>query len=164
MRPPESKDRPIRQAQGRPKKAAGKIEIVSRQDAVKCPPQAVRDVVRVVLTEERRQAELSIAIIGDEEMTALNLRYLHRDRPTDVLAFPYGQEGGRVSGEVVVNADQAVREAATRSHSAEDELMLYVVHGVLHILGYDDGKAAEAKRMHRRERELLRAAGRIVES
>jgi len=117
--------------------------------------------------EGYRIAALDLAIVPDAEMKALNRRYLRLANVTDVLAFdlsgpaPGGKAGerdGRGSGlvaQVVVCGDLAVREAHLRGHSAARELMLYVVHGLLHLMGYDDGSARGAARMHAREDELL---------
>jgi probable rRNA maturation factor len=92
-------------------------------------------------------------------MAALHQRFLGRRKVTDVLAFPYEATSALVSGEIVVNAELAVREAARRPHSAQDEVLLYVVHGLLHLLGYDDHKAADRRRMREREQAVLKAAG-----
>jgi len=140
------------------------MELNNRQSALPCEARAVRRLLRSALSAEGRDAELSIALVEDAEMALLNRRFLGREGPTDVLAFPYESDGTKVSGELVVNAQAAVREAAGRSHGAEAELMLYLVHGLLHLLGYDDAAPEQAEKMHRRERELLRAAGYDVKS
>ncbi len=119
--------------------------------------------LETALRMEGRDAELSVALVGDEEMTALNGRFLGRAEVTDVLAFPYSAEGEPLAGEVVVNAELAAREAAGRGHGAREELLLYLVHGLLHLLGYDDHSAPDRRRMRRREAEVLAAAGRKVE-
>lgn len=139
------------------------IEITDRQDVLKCPPQAVRRVLSEALRLEGRDAELSVALVGDGEMMELNSRYLGRAETTDVLAFPYGEDGDHIAGEIVVNAELAAREAAGRSHSAQDELMLYLVHGLLHLLGYDDHDPQATRRMRAREQAALKAAGRHAE-
>ena len=82
---------------------------------------------------------------------------------TDVLSFAYSDEGEPLAGEIIVNAELAARQAAGRPHSAQDELMLYLVHGLLHLLGYDDHTEEDVGRMRRREHEVLAAAGRAVE-
>jgi len=140
-----------------------RIEVSDNQRAVECAQEDVRRVVETVLREEGRDAELSIALVEDRQMRELNRRFLRREGTTDVLAFPYGSDEGTVSGEIVANAELAAREAAVRPHGPDDELMLYIVHGLLHLLGYDDHDAEQAGRMHERERELLAAAGRRVE-
>ena len=103
-----------------------------------------------------------MALVGDAEMAVLNERFLGSDAVTDVLAFPYESEGKFINGEIVANAELAVRESAARPHGAADELMLYVVHGLLHLLGYDDDSPEATQRMRRREQDILRAAGRVV--
>ncbi|MHC4592537.1 MAG: rRNA maturation RNase YbeY [Planctomycetota bacterium] len=140
------------------------IEVCSRQSVLDCPADVVEEVVGQALEEEGQDADLSVALVGDQEMTELNRRFLQRDAVTDVLAFPYETGGEVVTGEIVVNAELAVRQAAERSHCAVDELLLYVVHGLLHLLGYDDGEAADARRMSERERAILSASGHPVES
>jgi len=145
-------------------KTTMRVEISSRQAVLRCPAPAIRAVLRKALQMEGTDAELSVALVGDAEMEALNRRFLGRKGVTDVLAFPYGTQGGLVSGEIVVNAELARREAAARSHTPLDELMLYLVHGLLHLLGYDDHKPAERREMHERERSILAAAGHVVES
>ncbi len=91
------------------------VEISNRQKAVRCPAREVRRVLELGLRMEGRDAELSVALVGDEEMTALNERFLGKARTTDVLAFPYSAEGEPLAGEVIVNADwpRARRPAAS---------------------------------------------------
>jgi len=101
---------------------------------------------------------LSFAVLRDEEMARLHARSLGLAGTTDVLAFPMG-EGGELRGEIAVCADVARREAAARGHFAYHELLLYAVHGVLHLLGHDDHDAADRRRMRRAEREMLAALG-----
>lgn len=138
------------------------LEINDRQDAVKLSERDVRRILEPGLEMEGLDAELSVALVGDEEIKRLNRRFLGRERITDVLAFPYEKTDRRVEGEIVVNGELAAREAAERSHGAEDELALYLVHGLLHLVGYDDHSQQDARRMRRREQEVLRAAGRVA--
>ena len=91
-------------------------------------------------------------------MAELHERYSGVEGPTDVLAFPL-MEAPRLVGDVVVSVDTARREAARREHPAYDELVLYAVHGTLHLLGHDDHEAADRKRMRRAERDVLEALG-----
>ncbi len=140
-----------------------RVEICSRQSALECPAGELRRLVECALRQEGRDGEVSLALVGEEEMAALNRRFLGREGATDVLAFPYGRSDHHVAGEVVVNAEMAVREAADRPHDAADELMLYVAHGVLHLLGYDDHEPERRRRMRERERQALEAVGRAAE-
>jgi probable rRNA maturation factor len=93
--------------------------------------------------------------VTEKEIRRLNLRFLDRDEATDVLAFPLEED----EGEVVVSAERALAIAKELGVDPEAELMLYVVHGILHLVGYDDHDADEARRMHARALRLLRSAG-----
>lgn len=105
-------------------------------------------------------AELSILITGDDRLRELNRSWRGLDRPTDVLSFPDGGElpdGWRLLGEVVVSMDAARRQAVELGHSVEREVEELVLHGVLHLAGYDhekDGGEMEALELGMR-RELL---------
>jgi len=141
-----------------------KIEISNQQSKVDCSPQSVRRVLEATLREEGSDANLSVALVEDGRMLEMNRRFTGRSDVTDVLAFPYGSdEDGLLHGEIVVNADQALREATERPHGAEGELMLYLVHGLLHLLGYDDHDPEDSRLMRRREQRALRSAGYDVE-
>ena len=103
-----------------------------------------------------RDCHLSVAVVSDPEMRRLNARWLGHDRPTDVLAFGLPGPGApRLLGEVVISADTAARQARRLGVSVALELDLLLVHGVLHLLGWDDHDAREARLMHQRAREIL---------
>ena len=109
----------------------------------------------------RAETELSILLVDDREMRALNHRYRGIDRPTDVLAFAQSEGGGAVPdgllGDVVISVDTAKRQAREIGHSLGHEADRLLIHGLLHLLGYDhERSAAEARRMQRRERLLAR--------
>jgi rRNA maturation RNase YbeY len=106
-------------------------------------------------------AELSILLVSDREMRRLNRRYRGADRPTDVLAFAQREGAGgapdRLLGDVVISVDRARRQAAARRHPLGREGERLLVHGLLHLLGYDhERSSAEARRMRRRELVLAR--------
>ncbi len=105
---------------------------------------------------------LGLVITGDDQIRGLNRRYLSRNQVTDVLAFSL-REGEFVSppdgilylGEAIISLPQARRQAREWGHKLEEELSLLVVHGVLHLLGYDDREPGPKLRMRRREQEVL---------
>ncbi|MCW5889917.1 MAG: rRNA maturation RNase YbeY [bacterium] len=106
-------------------------------------------------------AELSIVLCSDAVIHGLNRDWRGRDRPTDVLSFAQGEgEGARPAGllgDVVISVDTARRQAAERGATLGRETDRLLVHGLLHLLGYDhEGSPAEARRMQRRERALRR--------
>ena len=97
-----------------------------------------------------------MAIVDDREIQRLNARYLGTRRSTDVLAFDLSTPGpSRLLGEVVISADTAVRQAAALGVAVALELDLLLVHGLLHLVGYDDHDPAGARRMHERARRIL---------
>lgn len=105
--------------------------------------------------------ELSIALVGDAQMSQLHQRFMGIAGPTDVLTFPLEHDGrGRcVSGEVVVCVPEARRQAKERGISVEDEVLLYAVHGMLHLSGFDDRTQADYRTMHRTEDRILTQLG-----
>jgi probable rRNA maturation factor len=118
--------------------------------------QAVRDVLRA---EKIAAAEVSVAIVDDPTIQALNARHLGHDWPTDVISFLLDRRGDHLEGEVVVSIDTARAVAAELAWPAEDELLLYVVHGALHLVGYGDDSDAARARMRQAERRHLAAFG-----
>jgi len=101
-------------------------------------------------------ADISIVIVNDSQIKKVNKEFLGRSYVTDVISFDLSDKNsdGRVF-ELVINAQEARRQAKSRKHDAEAELMLYVVHGFLHDVGFDDATQREAMRMHTMEDEIL---------
>jgi len=139
------------------------LELSDRQAELAVQPGILWQGLQAAARGENVAAEISLAVVEDGQMRELNDRFLARQETTDVLSFTYGTEGDTVEAEVVVNASEAIRQSADRTHSAHDELLLYVVHGFLHAVGYDDLEPGPAERMHGREQELLRSIGRPVQ-
>lgn len=124
--------------------------------------------VEGVLRRENVDLAVHVALVDDAEIRLLNDRYLEKDTPTDVLAFALEDEEGEArwdpdgegpAAEVVVSVDTARREAGLRRIPLESELAFYLIHGVLHILGYDDRNEADRERMREAEARHLEAAG-----
>ena len=106
-----------------------------------------------------QEGELSIAVVDDAQMHELNRRHLDHDYPTDVLSFVFDAEDGRIEGEIIVSADYAAREAARFQWSTMDELLLYVIHGALHLVGHDDQTPEAKELMREQEIKYLRQFG-----
>lgn len=123
-------------------------------------PRVARHARRLLAALRFADAELSVALVSDRRMRVLNRDWRGKDRPTDVLAFaqregPGGAPAGLL-GDVVISVDTARRQAAERGHSIGREVDRLLVHGLLHLLGYDHERSApEARRMQRKERALL---------
>lgn len=139
------------------------IEIVSLQKAMKVPLKKLRAVLTHVMMEELgREVNISVAVVNDERIAELNRAFRDHIGPTDVLAFPFdekeiGPEGQRVFGEIVISAQRARDEARLRHIDPELELILYAVHGMLHLAGYDDQSVQRAREMRQREAEILKS-------
>lgn len=159
------------------------IDIADRQTCLVLDGLRLRDAVVRVLTEERVQvATISLALVDDAEIHRVNREFLGHDYPTDVISFRLdedeGQESGvmrleraeassdvsnpqpatlnpHLEGELIVSTETALREAAAHGWSPHDEVLLYVVHGLLHLCGYDDLTDEARPAMRVREREVL---------
>lgn len=106
--------------------------------------------------------ELSILFTGDEQITELNRYYLGRDGPTNVLAFPMSEgrptnvDSGML-GDIVISVDTAIHEAKKVGEPLKDTIYRLLIHGLLHLLGYDHERSPrDARRMRREERRLLK--------
>jgi probable rRNA maturation factor len=110
-------------------------------------------------------AELGILFVGDQRMRGLNRRYRGKDRTTDVLAFAMRgvpHTSSHLLGDVVIAVPTAARQAKQGHRSLDEELTVLLVHGILHLCGYDHERSeTEARRMHRRERMILRSISRL---
>lgn len=125
------------------------------------PPLSRRAVIRAVTTvleRERRSAAVSVTFLGADRMRRLNAEWKGHDRPTDVLAFPLPQPDGSLAGDVYVCRAVALAEAARRGIRLREELTRLVIHGTLHVLGYDhpDDESRTASPMWRRQERYLR--------
>jgi len=107
------------------------------------------------------KAAVSIAIVNDEAIAVINKQFLDHTGPTDVISFDLSDddEAAERNFEIVINADQAARQAAERPHDTEAELALYITHGLLHNFGYDDHEEEDYKKMHKIEDEILTQQG-----
>ena len=143
-----------------------KIEITDLQDHVQLDKKLILQAVRRVIKDEGKSAKsLSIVLTDNRHIRDLNRQYLGHDSLTDVISFPLedvdwptsGNAG--INGEIIASAELAQQQAQSSSGDPRAELMLYVIHGLLHLMGYDDRNPQAAKRMHQREDILLEELG-----
>ncbi len=136
-----------------------KIEITSHQDAIRVPRKRIAELIAFAAGEEGvRIAEVDVAVVASEEIATLNHRYLRHAGETDVLSFDLSDaDTPGLSAQIVICGDVARRQADLRNTTIQREALLYVLHGLLHLIGYDDTGIRSAARMHAREDEILDA-------
>lgn len=122
---------------------------------------ALKSAAHAVLEGEgAREAKVTLAFVDDAHIHRLNKQFLDHDEPTDVLTFPYTEPTAKkLEGEVVIGHGVAQANAADRGHSLTLELTLYVIHGCLHLCGYDDRTKSDSDEMRAKEREYLHVLG-----
>jgi probable rRNA maturation factor len=108
-----------------------------------------------VLAGEDRRGELSITLVDDPTIAQLNAAYHHRKGPTDVLSFSLEEGGEEVWGDIYISLDTARQQAAEYGHTLTEEVHLLVVHGVLHLCGFDDQEEPHRREMRAREAKYL---------
>jgi probable rRNA maturation factor len=138
-----------------------RIDIHNRQELIAFSRACVRKALRQAGEGAWADRTLSVAVVDQEEMAHLNRRFTARDGDTDVLAFALDDDVSEdpVVGEIIVCASRALREAQARGVDPREELLLYLVHGAAHLLGYDDHSPEDRKVMYAKEDDILRGAG-----
>lgn len=133
------------------------VHIANRQKSVPVDRRRVRLAVKAVLADAGvHDAEISVALVDDPTIAALHDEFMDDPEPTDVLSFLLDQSAGRLEGEVVASADTARAWCAKYKSSPEDELLRYVIHGTLHLVGHDDATPRQRAAMRARETVFLR--------
>ena len=142
-------------ARGRPGTVPGVVIAVQNRQPIPVDLRRVRRTVRTALEALGAwDHEVSLTLVGDREIRALNARYRGVRRRTDVLAFPLVGPAA-VLGEAIISVETARRHAGALGHSLREELDLLCCHACLHLVGYDDREPLEARLMHAREMDLL---------
>jgi len=139
------------------------IQIANNFAGIDTPASKIKKLVQAVF--ERfglSKATVSIAIVDDAEIKNLNSRFLNRKSNTDCLSFDLSDTQEPQSPklfELIVNGEMAVRQANLRGHACQAELALYITHGLLHNLGFDDATDSKARKMHDMEDNILQQLG-----
>ena len=137
-----------------------KIDLANQQSALVPNEAELIRAIEGVLREARiAEAEISLAVVEDRSMHELNRKYLDHDWPTDVLSFVLDRDEQRIEGQLIVSADTAIANASEYGWAAEAELLLYVVHGALHLVGYLDDTPEAKQAMREAERRHLAPFG-----
>jgi probable rRNA maturation factor len=133
------------------------LQLATTASSVPAQPELLRW-VHAALAAEGTEGEVSIRVVDAAESRELNRTYRDKDAPTNVLSFPCElavEVEPRLLGDVVICAPLVATEAAAQGKSVRAHWAHLIVHGTLHLLGYDHERAAEAKRMEMRERSIL---------
>ncbi len=138
------------------------ILIENQQKVIPLKPAVLRKIVQKILRYEKiSRAALSFVFVTDRKIRAFNKEYLGRDYTTDVLAFDLkeersaGKKDRSLEGDIVISAATACRNAKSFKTSPHYEIVLYVAHGILHLLGYDDHSLKDIKKIRAKEQELM---------
>ncbi len=135
------------------------VEIANLQKHYKIKNSIIKRAAKEVLGKKFDGAKLSIAFVDNNEIKKLNNRYFNSNEATDVIAFPLNNHKSALHGEIVVSVETAVDTAGKENIDVEGEIILYVVHGLLHLLGDRDGNRDDAKIMHDKESMILKTLG-----
>lgn len=139
------------------------IAIDNRQKKIKLDLTRIRRSLKRLMKELRcEEGDLSLLLVDDNQIREINRTYLKRDRSTNVISFAmtegeFGTVNPRLLGDIVLSVETAARDAATGCLDLMDEVEFLLIHGLLHLLGYEHEKAAaaESRKMKTRERELF---------
>ena len=137
------------------------IQIQNRQRGLRVALEPLQRLLQhISLNLGIEDKELSVVLVNDKRIAQLNQQYRKRVGATDVLAFAMqeGEFGGinpQILGDVVISVETAQRQAHEQGHSLTNELQILLIHGVLHLLGYDHEQQAEAQQMQQKEKQLM---------
>lgn len=114
----------------------------------------VRSITMETLKKEKRSGDISFLFTGNDYIRELNRKHRSVDRVTDVLSFPMNDE--EILGDVVISLEKTEEQAAAYGQSFERELARLIIHGLLHLIGYDDSGKQQKKRMEERQEQILK--------
>lgn len=140
------------------KKMKNSVETACRPGQM--PPAGVVEAALEVLKgEKERNCSLSIVFVTPGEMKDINLNYRKKAKETDVIAFEYGRNKGGAEGDIFISLSKAAENAAHSACTLEEEVRRLVIHGVLHVLGYDHTDNGREKIMAARTERYLKMTG-----
>lgn len=143
------------------------MAVESLQKKVPIKLASIGRIARTILKYEGvREASLSIVFVSSPKIRSLNRQYLRRNDVTDVLAFDLrdGHRPGQVNGDIAICVDRALKNAVAYQTSCARELVLYVAHGILHLLGFDDHSPRDIRAMRKKEQEILNYLGKKIDT
>lgn len=139
------------------------VHVQRRLPSVPVADDLVTNAASQTLILEESAGDVTIVLADDAQLRELNRQYLDVDAPTDVLSFPSGEvdpeSGAAYLGDVILSMPRAQAQATAGGHTLEAEVQLLVVHGVLHLLGYDHAEAADKTKMWTAQARALTTLG-----
>jgi probable rRNA maturation factor len=137
------------------------VEIARRDAGKRYPNRQYKRIASAILELlGKDKAELSLALVGNAEMQRLNAKYRRKNYPTDVLSFPAGKNlpiETRLLGDVIISVEKAAEQAKERRRTLDEEMVTLLIHGVVHLLGYDHERSSkDARVMGRLEKKIHR--------
>lgn len=146
------------------KKRTMKIQIENSQDNIRINRRIICSTLKKLFKHLNcPDKEVSLVFVNDEIIHRLNKQYLNKDKPTNVLSFSlqegeFNQINPQILGDIVISVETAQKDAAKGGFSVEEEIYFLIIHGLLHLLGYnhENTTEAETKKMRKKERELLK--------
>ncbi|MBN2539145.1 MAG: rRNA maturation RNase YbeY [Deltaproteobacteria bacterium] len=123
-------------------------------------PRIKSSLSEILTTLDKADREISLTIVDDTGITEINKQYLDRDYPTNVIAFSlnegeFGDINPHILGDIIISIETAIRDARVGDLSIDDEIDYLMIHGVLHLLGYDHELPEEAEEMKEKEKEIF---------
>lgn len=139
--------------------------LIENQSEIRVEESSLKTLAKFVLETEKAPAdsEISVALVDEEAMRGLNLRFRSLDKPTDVLAFDLGDDG-ELFGEVIISPPVAAEQAAEEGLTLNEEVQQLLIHGLLHLLGYDHETDENARKMFDRQEFVRKEFGGRVGS
>ena len=133
------------------------ITIINRQRAKRINLRLLKQIIAALFENLKiESAELGISLVAAKEMAQVNWNFLRHEGSTDVITFDYAENRKQVYGELFVCVDEAILQAKKFKTNWQSEIVRYVVHGILHLLGHDDHRVSARSKMKREEDRLLR--------
>lgn len=138
-----------------------KLNIINLQKLHFIDKNRVKKLISSILKVEKKNAELNLVFTDNKEIKKINKTFLGHNFATDVISFAYNNASleNNISGEIIISVEMAIKLAQKLKCTIEGEMALYLVHGLLHLLGYNDKLKKDARKMHQREKELLSMYG-----
>jgi len=132
------------------------IQFVSKK--VKLPKKSIDQAIQLIASDYGwTEGEISIAVVDDPQIHQVNLEYLQHDYPTDVISFDTTESDDFLEGDIIASAQTAHRTAIENQWKASHELLLYIIHGMLHVVGLDDTTSKKAQQMRAEEKHYMQA-------